>query len=1544
MAESSRSREFPVLLSPLSSRFAASGHSRNPSRSPTRQRIITDDLLSDLSPTSTLEAFTSGSGALKASIEAASATERAFGVRAAIASKSIHEWVTELSAWPWPQGGSKGFEIPPAKRRKRSADEHRRPIRDGTEVEGDQGSSDEQEYWGSLLARDVELHEIRIDEIVEDMEALDVEDIKAQVLSTHAAPKSRPSSSHHTGRFTPSSLSYTKMDDFTAVITATVLRALPNLSRLMTLMNVWTVRLALLRQVKPLLVALVDAEIALKSGWSAVGGRRHSVTAGLESEDESSPLKNITSLSQESFEIMRDVLQGKVTQLGQQLDHMLDALEGQNDTLPEAWLDRMEAIEEEYGEWAVFGDRKVRESEWAREVALRKQVQASQVASSLRDSGPATPSSPEKPRSPTEQSLAASESGNGDNPHHGDVNRDVAALTESITAIPSSFSDLALLDGAHESCECKATPLIDWPVSKNSHMPELVPTRNSVSVSNDNGTHVAATAQGLLGPVSNDKGETLNDTGSVSLVEPSDVQAPLDYHSNPPMTASPKHMFETPANPASVVSLSKEVDSEVDSEESATSPILTSEDEPLDEAVERHTGGNSSTPRNSSPSSESRISTPKIPTRENELLEKAVERYTEGNSSTPRNSSPSSESSISTPPILASIDEPLNQAVERRIEGNSFIPRSSPSSESRISIPKIPISAEEPLEQAVERRTEGNSLTPRKASPSSESRTSTPKIPTSEDEPLEKAVERHTEGNSSTPRNSSPSSESSISFALKSPSNQPNAGVFLEDGGTPRSPTKASRHGQRSAARPRQPSPPFVTQVQDTADPFRSVTASTPPETWSITPKNSNRHAIEGPRTPPAEDSLSGHSSSHVPSKSRDSSPQRQDAVSSNLKAAKGIASSKKHHPILVLGEPLLSFAEIPMARSNRTSETAYNDGARTKRDSYGSGISEYASSESTPEIYEAEPAEYFRPALSPVKSVRGSPHVSRFTTPAGTSHKIYPIQSPIVGSPIRPLSPVLTQTSADETSEPEKVTADFETPHQSSPGAFGRTSSQSDLFSEAQPPIDVHALENTTPGGLRGSSILQISTVQEHEKPIETAVMGRTTPPTPESQSSRVNRHDIAADESTLPSIETPSRSLIVEDTSVLDSPDFEDESPSISRTRVRDEMASYSPMSSTFPVRAISQHRSLQSLKNLDNDVSSLSPNTSSSPSILQEAPVLPNVEVTAASSPLSPKKASDSQLQQQISEILESIPARITLTSEPVSGPKSSPVIVKKRSVSGPFGSRAPSRASTPTPSFTLAPAYARTPRPRPQNGNPEIKLYHLSRSTGEAPIKLFVRLVGESGERVMVRVGGGWADLGAYLKEYALHHGRRSDKDGKVEIQDVATRVVSSGSAMAHSGLRSGAVTRNGRSSPISRPGSSFDRPMSSLAVRKTRDSVGDKACTQSPGSPHTPGLAQLSRHTLGARASTDDFSTPDSAQSHASSQLNSSADRRPSETELGLAGPRRRQTEMSEESMAWVESMKEKVRVASAEKEREKNREFGGLGRVGGTKRLFKKSA
>ncbi|WYZ38600.1 hypothetical protein EsH8_III_000514 [Colletotrichum jinshuiense] len=308
-----------------------------------------------------------------------------------------------------------------------------------------------------------------------------------------------------------------------------------------------------------------------------------------------------------------------------------------------------------------------------------------------------------------------------------------------------------------------------------------------------------------------------------------------------------------------------------------------------------------------------------------------------------------------------------------------------------------------------------------------------------------------------------------------------------------------------------------------------------------------------------------------------------------------------------------------------------------------------------------------------------------------------------------------------------------------------------------------------------------------------------------------------------------------------------------------------------------------------------------------------------------------SSDEHLRQQISDILESIPAniklakttpKIDLNPPPPDLPgkrlkKPSRETIRRTASNMSLASRTSSRA--PTPWLTLAPAYAKNPRPRRPQSRQDVKVYHLSRSTGEAPIKLLIRCVGEHGERVMVRVGGGWADLGEYLKEYATHHGRRSAgaaDTAKVEVQDLPR-----------------ASSRAANSSPPSRPASALEMsPMTPLNVRKARRSFGasDYARSSAPMLlPDTPAVPPI-----------PDKYTPTSEDSNRSRSSSHISWEEEESSFLGLAGPTGRKVEMSEESRAWVESVKEKVRLASGEAR--KTSEFGDMGKVGGTKRLFRK--
>lgn len=259
--------------------------------------------------------------------------------------------------------------------------------------------------------------------------------------------------------------------------------------------------------------------------------------------------------------------------------------------------------------------------------------------------------------------------------------------------------------------------------------------------------------------------------------------------------------------------------------------------------------------------------------------------------------------------------------------------------------------------------------------------------------------------------------------------------------------------------------------------------------------------------------------------------------------------------------------------------------------------------------------------------------------------------------------------------------------------------------------------------------------------------------------------------------------------------------------------------------------------------------------------------------------------------------------------------------------------------------------------------DIKLYHLHRTDGQAPIKLYIRLVGEKGERVMVRVGGGWADLAEYLKEYATHHGskRRVVSEGRIEIQDF-------GAAAQYNSLhpsRSISSLRSASPAPGSRPSSPHtgnrSRSASALSFNRRAESpFGRRA--ESPSLTSPPRIAMRGGHNgttkdspitptlpafqpltyqrqsgLSPPTGSRPPSRPGSSHSAAgvirrsasrlsfssafdSGEMGGLIDLGPPKP-LGLAGPKGKNSEISPENQAWVEGMLGEVQKVSAGRRR-----------------------
>ncbi|KAK6439466.1 hypothetical protein LTR95_004336 [Oleoguttula sp. CCFEE 5521] len=218
---------------------------------------------------------------------------------------------------------------------------------------------------------------------------------------------------------------------------------------------------------------------------------------------------------------------------------------------------------------------------------------------------------------------------------------------------------------------------------------------------------------------------------------------------------------------------------------------------------------------------------------------------------------------------------------------------------------------------------------------------------------------------------------------------------------------------------------------------------------------------------------------------------------------------------------------------------------------------------------------------------------------------------------------------------------------------------------------------------------------------------------------------------------------------------------------------------------------------------------------------------------------------------------------------------------------------------TSGLTLAPAELDTKKSQ-SAADPEVKLYHLTQAgREEQPIRLFVRLVGEN-ERVMVRVGGGWADLADYLRQYAEHHGSRTVSGGR-EV-DVSTLASAGTSSRKVSGTAA-------RQTPI--PGSR----------------AGSNESASTPVSPETSSSPTPANYT----------STPNK------SSRPSTADSLASRTAFASANNSGKKADLPEHKAKWIEGMLEKVTKASAEKARGDKGVVGEIGKAGGTRRVIFRS-
>ncbi|KAJ5778871.1 hypothetical protein N7457_006591 [Penicillium paradoxum] len=483
-------------------------HSRNNSRSTSPERIPgsifqqLDPLLGNLSPESTLRALTSTDvvpsneqGAhdiLSQSISQVSPTERALGIRAAVAAQNLGLWHKEVLSWQWPNQSDakvgKGF-IPLPEAQYAINPSPRLLCLTSNPVES---------YYGSLPASVVERYESRIDEIRDGMDDLNVEELKEHVLNAHIPSRSRPSSATSCVSVPPP-LSYVQLSDFTAVVTATILRALPYLSRLNTLLSTWDVRIFVLRQIPGLLRELTLTRSALDSSLHALRTPHSFATYENRYSD--------SSLSTDHVK-----LESAVVAVGRRMDRVLDALEGRLDSLPEEWIDDLEAIESDFAAWVVEAEKYKVQTEWIRSKA-EAQIAEMRAAEQLQRA----------------KSLEKA---------HQDLTRD-AGISEPAGHEPQLFLEHAVQHEAERE-EDKKLPSCDT----NATNPQSVeqPTVSSEGSAEKNGSPKLSVSTSLSkSPIE----ETREDLTPVVTTEDLETPTQSDF---PPAPAISRQIFPTPAH------------------------------------------------------------------------------------------------------------------------------------------------------------------------------------------------------------------------------------------------------------------------------------------------------------------------------------------------------------------------------------------------------------------------------------------------------------------------------------------------------------------------------------------------------------------------------------------------------------------------------------------------------------------------------------------------------------------------------------------------------------------------------------------------------------------------------------------------------------------------------------------------------------------------------------------------------------------------------------------------------------------------------------
>ncbi|RLM01540.1 hypothetical protein CFD26_108251 [Aspergillus turcosus] len=1421
--------------------------SRSPDRSAPPKYETIDPLLSNLSPESTLLALTSTDAVPKnekaahdilwKSISQVSPAERALGIRAAIAAQKLGEWYREVQAWDWPKRTDaqlgKGF-MPPS---------------------SDTIDSPEQVYYGSLPSVVVKQHEDRIEEIRDGMETLDVDELKEHVLNAHIPARSRPSSSNST-MSVPPPLSYVQLSDFTAVITATILRALPLLARLNSLLTTWDIRLLVLRQIPGLLRALHLARSEVDSAMDLL-------------KASAPPSENDPLYSRENYHAKRAGLEAIVLSAGRRMDNVLDALEGREDSLPESWIDDLEAVESDFSTWVMEAEKRTVENEWLRLRATTSKSKEAQRVQNQQNRLSNIPeeedSEPPAAHSSDPCSLPMDTINEGD-----DDDTLVQAISDPATHYRNSeqvlnTSDPSQSDLDQGEFESSSGPKTDAAL-KSKEGAELVkdpPEQSTIKTVID---AVSPVDVDVYQPEQLETMKSISGDSSDNSIEGSSVE---------PSNDSPSHsapfvrqvLPDTPEAASEKASIEQNTEAAAEPQANTTVPQIPERGRPVpmkQSAAERTDETSSITAKHEAPHDLQRSLT-----NDHFITNRpAVESLSVSSELLPENTS-----------LVSPVKEKLcgSQLPEFAQEVPSIITGSARSSYKEHKEPSFATLENVPFQI-----------------PESE----TPLLPTAGTS-MERidavcGINEHQTSSTTTEGNIQEERKQS-SEGLSVAAAPPGSGCHLPVGPLKDNiaPTAVSSnlteitYSDETAAAERL-TVSRLNRQDVSADTGRAVDPSgseksSPIENEAATLASVIAEAATtgAPSTSMSlkrEESPSGVTASS-PEPAKPVSSSRNDKESAVYPSESQQGSETAPPPKIRLESPI----KLSKTRPQSLDISKGNSKSRARRTSTGSAgsLSDYPSLTSSPGIREPRTGSSNGTPLllETPPPFQGLSQASDYVS-VGTDHTLREERLRRLDNQ-KGTNATMTHNRALSLPLQRFINERFDMQYESEArgdldGALTNRPA-SDASVVLRPQSEQHAahLQSPEDGSTAPTNNLKLLASQQLELSQRRPSISELDDATPKLSKAWTHNANAFAGNSVFPS---PPSELAVRNDAI----------------RIRKQMTT---------------HPSLENIGAYNSDSRPLGDTR------------FPTKGTSRSPTPSKQMRRPKDQLDEKISSILNTIPARIHLVSaedrefDEASVAPSLPVKHRER-----FRSMTPgalSRSGTPAPSLTLTPAPSRRRHSHaPEDGS--VKLYHLHRGGKAAPTKLFIRTVGEKGERVMVRVGGGWADLAEYLREYAIHHGCRAvSETPRVEVQGLSSR----GSPAHSPGSTLTPTANTGRRTP-SRPASVIsNRPSSSLAVRKTRrvSNVSDRpdfrsvSAGQALMTAYSPLSTVSSRRRLSVSSANSFGGTSFASEIHRGTFANSPS------IPLGLAGPtpRSRRVSISPESEAWVEDVLGQARRSSS---------------------------